>query len=155
MGDIFLGLANVIEMATGINMMIIQTSESYKINTYITFIFLVVLIISNVILIQMFGITGAALGTLISYIFSNFLRFLFLKVKYNMQPFDHRILLVAGIGAIAFFIGWLVPDFNNFIVDIMVRSFVTGIIFLILTLKLKISEDINREAKKLMGRIRR
>jgi O-antigen/teichoic acid export membrane protein len=146
----FIGLTNVIEMSTGINSIIIQTSDSYKINTFFIFIFLVLLIVSNIILIPLLGITGAAVGTLISNALSNYLRFVFLKVKYNMQPFDNRILLLIGIGAFSYLIGYIIPTFNNFIIDLGIRSFVTAIIFMVLVLKLKISEDINYSVNQIL-----
>ena len=146
----FIGLTNVIEMATGINSMIIQTSEYYKINTFFIFIFLVLLIVSNIILIPILGITGAAIGSLISNAFSNLLRFVFLKQKFNMQPFDYRIPLLILIGGFSYLIGYIIPTFENFVIDIIVRSSVTGIIFMVIVLKLKISQDINNSVNSIL-----
>ena len=146
----FIGLTNVIEMSTGINSMIIQTSEYYKINTLFIFIFLILLIVSNIILIPILGITGAAIGSLISNAFSNLLRFVFLKKKYNMQPFDYRIPLLILIGGFSYLVGYIIPTFENFVIDIIVRSSITGILFMILVLKLKISDDINNSVNHIL-----
>ena len=148
----FIGLTNVVEMSTGINAMIIQTSASYRINTIITMIFLIFLVVSNIILIPLLGLTGAALGTLISNSATNFIRFAFLKRKFNMQPFDNRILLLIGFGGISYLAGYLIPDLNDFILDIGLKSAVTGFIFIFLVLRFNISEDVNGEVNRILGR---
>ncbi len=145
-----IGLTNVIEMSTGINSMIIQTSKSYRINTLFIAIFLVMLVVSNIILIPIFGLPGAALSALISNSTANLLRFVFLKKKYKMQPFNYKILLVIGFGGLSYLAGFLIPTFGNFIVDIGVRSSFTALIFIFLVLRFKISEDINIEVNRIL-----
>jgi len=147
----FIGISNVIEMSTGINTMIIQTSDSYKINTLFIFIFLILLIVSNAVLIPFLGITGAAVSTLLANAVLNLLRFVFLKVRYNMQPFDKGIIYLLGIGGISYLIGYLIPEIDNFLIDILIRSSITGIIFIVVVFKMKISEDVNNEIIRILS----
>ncbi len=139
----FVGLANVIEMATGINNIILQTSRYYRVNTIFIFISLATLIIANLVLIPLVGITGAAIATLLSSLITNTIRFIFLKVRFRMQPFDYRLFLLFIIGGISYLAGHFIPVFTNFIIDILVRSAITGGLFVLLILVFKISEDIN------------
>lgn len=145
-----IGLTNVIEMSTGINSMIIQTSESYRINTLIIFIFLLLLIVSNILLIPVLGLTGAGLSALISTLIANFIRFYFLKWKFKMQPFDQKIVLIIGFGGLSYLAGLLIPVFNNFIYDLVLRSFVTALFYVLFILKFRISEDLNKEVNRIL-----
>ncbi len=140
---LFVGLTNVVEMSTGINNVILQTSVYYKLNTLFMFISLVLLVGFNIILIPVLGITGAAVATLISTSITNLIRFVFLKSRFNMQPFDGRMLGLLIIGVITFLVGHFIPVFDNFVIDILVRSSITGIFFIALVLIFKISEEIN------------
>jgi len=146
----FIGLNNVVEMFTGINTMIIQTSDSYRKNSLFIVVFLLLLVVSNILLIPVIGITGAALSAFISTSFANYLRFSFLKSKYKMQPFDNRTFKLIGFGVISYLAGHIVPVLDNFIFDIGLRSSVTAIIFLFLVLKFRISEDINSEVNRIL-----
>ncbi len=141
----FIGITNVIDMSTGANSLIIQTSRYYKVNTLFILIWLISLIITNIIFIPIMGITGAALGTMISSVFTNLLRFIFLKYKFNMQPFDYKILLLMAVGIVVYLAGHFIPEQANFIVDMFIRTAVSTIIFVLLILKLKISEEISNE----------
>lgn len=139
----FVGLKNIVEMATGMNTVIILTSPHYRLYTYFTIIFMGLLVLMFFLLIPPFGITGAAIAILISYTFFAFLRYIFLKVKYKMEAFDHKILIVLLIGGISYLAGYLLPLQKNYIVDVIMRSIVSGGIYVILIIVFRISEDIN------------
>ena len=139
----FIGLSNVIEMATGINNIILQTSIHYRLNTFFIFISLVILVAANLILIPVAGITGAAIAALLSTSVTNLVRFIFLKFKFDMQPFDYRIFVLVIIGGISYLAGHFIPVSENFIIDIIIRSAATGVIFFTLVLVFRVSEDIN------------
>jgi O-antigen/teichoic acid export membrane protein len=151
----FIGLANVIEMSTGVNSMIIQTSKYYRVNTIFIFIWLGLLIVTNILLIPRYGITGAAIGTLFSNAFTNLLRFGFLKIRFNMQPFDYKILLLIFIGVLSYFSAAYIPKMGHFIIDIIIRSSVCLILFVFLVIRLKISEEINKEYSLFLKRIKK
>ena len=149
----FVGLSNVVEMSTGVNRMIIQTSKYFRVNTLFIFIWLGLLIITNILLIPPLGITGAAIGTLFSNAVTNLLRFGFLKIRYNMQPFDYKIVLVLVFGGIAYFAGFLLPSLPHFIPDIILKSSVSLAVFIALVIKINISEEINTEFRKLLSKL--
>ena len=69
-----------------------------------------------------------------------------------MQPFDNSILLLIGFGGISYLAGYLIPDLNDFILDIGLKSAVTGFIFIFLVLRFKISEDVNGEVNRILGK---
>ncbi|MCB8994772.1 MAG: lipopolysaccharide biosynthesis protein [Bacteroidales bacterium] len=139
----YVGLANVVDMFTGINAVIIQTSPSFKINAVITFIFLFLIVGLNILLIPMLGITGAAIASFAAVLVTNSLRYLFLKIKYRLSPFHPGIFIIMGAGVFAYGLAYIIPRFDNLIIDILVRSFVCGTLFLSLIIITRVSEEIN------------
>ncbi len=144
------GLANVIEMTFGMSGVVIQTSGSYRVNTYYTLIFLFVFVASNIIFIPLLGINGAALAVLLSTVLINFLRYIFLYRKYRLTSFDNKTLITVLIGIVSYFTGYLLPLASGYIIDILYRSFVTGIVFTGLILYFRVSEDINLWLRNLL-----
>jgi hypothetical protein len=53
------------------------------------------------------------------------------------------LLLVFLIGIIAYVAGYLIPEMENVIIDIIIRSMACGGIYIILILIFKVSDDIN------------
>ncbi len=80
----------------------------------------------------------------------NFGSWLYIKYRFNMQPFTYRHLLVIVIAAISYFAGayfWRMP---NVLADIAVRSTVTTIIYGALTYYFNISADVNEKVESIL-----
>lgn len=147
------GLKNVLEMTTGMSAIIIQTSEYYKINVLVIVLFTIILLGLDVILIPLIGLNGAALSILIAYIISAFFRFVFLKIKFNLQPFDKNILIIFIIGFVCYFFGSLFKPISNLYYDIILRSVITGGLFSFLILWTGITEDFNKIWRKISMKV--
>jgi O-antigen/teichoic acid export membrane protein len=139
----FVGLKNVIEMATGMNSVIILTSSHYKLFSLFILLFMGILVGLLVLLIPPFGLTGAAISILISFIVFTLMRHFYLRLKYKMEAFDYRTILVLLIGLLAYLAGYMLPLISNFVIDIIIRSIITGAVYFALIVFLKISSDIN------------
>ncbi len=139
----FISLANIFEMTSGVSGMIIGTSNYYKLNAVFIFIFLFLLVTLNFILIPLYGLTGAAVATAVAKLIYMFIRFIFLKIKYKFQPYNYKFLLLIIVSLIAYLAGYILPEVENFIMDIIYRSLLVLAIFTILLLLLNISEDVN------------
>jgi len=139
----FVGLANVFDMFTGINAVIIQTSPRFKINTSITFLFLFLMVVLNILFIPWMGITGAGVASFISVVVTNSIRFFYLRFKFGLSPFHPKLLLIVFIAGFSYFAAYLIPRFDNYIIDIVIRCFVCGGVFGGLIIGFKISEEIN------------
>ncbi len=148
----FIGLASLIQMSGGTSNMILFTSHAYRVHTYFMAILVTLLIISNLILIPVIGITGAALASAISFLLFNIIKFVYLNRKFGFRPYDHRIILVFLIAAGVYGINLLIPQFSNFIIDILIRSIIIACIFIFLILVLKISEEANKNFYEFMQR---
>lgn len=150
---LFIGLANLTDIALGINPQIITNSKYYRFVSYFLIIFAVILIGTNLILIPILGIVGAAIASLISKIIYNLIKFLFVYKKFHFQPFDYRFLLLIAITIIAYAISLLIPQLSNYILDIIIRSIIISIVYIVPVYMLKISEDINRKINETISLI--
>ncbi len=145
----FIAVGYLIDMATGANAHIIAFSKHYRVALYFLIILIALVVASILLLVPVWGIKGAAVAVAISFAVNNFMRFYFLKRKYNMQPFTYKILVAALVFVFSIAVTQFVPVFS-LIPDIIVRSAAFTLIFGILTLVLKVSEDMNEQFDKLL-----
>ncbi len=150
---LFIGVAFLLDMFTGVSAMIVGTSPYYKVQTLLKFILIILLIASNLILIPIYGITGAAIATALSKLVMHLIKHVFLWVKYGMQPYNYLFLIILIIGIISYLVGSIIPKIDNYIYDIVIRSITTLSVFGIMIISLKISEDINNMFFKYLKRI--
>jgi len=150
----FIGLGSLIDMTTGANSSILGSSPRYKVQSFFLVILVILLIMTNLLLIPIYGITGAAIGGAVSLSILNLLRFLYLWYKFNLQPFNLKFILVAAIGLSAYFITTLLPVLPSFIIDIFVRSSILTILFCLPIYLLKLSPDINDKADEVLRILR-
>jgi O-antigen/teichoic acid export membrane protein len=138
----------VIEMATGINQVIIVNSRYYRYDTYFVFLLVGVTILANYLLIPLYGIAGSALATAITVLFANTLRFLLLYFIYKMQPYDRNTLKLILVAVIAFLPGYFIPYLNNLFIDIAVRSGIVASLFILLIFITEATPEINQKIRK-------
>lgn len=144
----FIGLGYLIDMATGTNMQIIGYSKYYRLGLWFLMVLILVVLFSMYLLIPLWGITGAAIAISFAFFINNLLRSLFLKIKYNMQPFNLQFLKVIFAFSIAYICGILMPEMH-LIWDILLTSSAFSITFLLLIVGLNISDDIREILEKL------
>ena len=146
-----IGIAKIIDMTFGMNSEIILMSDFYKYNVLFTTILAVLAIVSNWILIQIYGIEGAALATALTLIIFNLIKMIFLKIKLNLWPFKWQHLLLIVIITSTYVIITQLPFLDNFWLDILFRSVITTVIFIVPCLLLRISPELNRVIKQITG----
>ncbi|MBI9038560.1 MAG: polysaccharide biosynthesis C-terminal domain-containing protein [Bacteroidales bacterium] len=139
----FIGLTNLIEMFAGVSGAIIVTSKEYRYLTWFMLFLIVLLIITNLIFIPIWGMTGAAIASMVSAFIYVLCRYLLLIFKYKMQPYNLKFIIIVLIGVLVYFIGVAIPRIDNYIIDIVVRSVLMLIIFSLPVYFLKLSPDIN------------
>lgn len=153
MVGIIVGMARLFDMSTGVNGMIITNSKYYKLDLYFMVLLTILTIVTNYIFIHKIGIIGAALATALTAFIYNFGKWLFVKWKFNMQPFSRKTLVVIGIIIITTIIGYYVPKLNNWYLDVLLRSSIATIVYSILILGTKVSPDINAAMKMVLGKV--
>ena len=139
-----IGLAKLIDMATSINGQIITYSKYYRFNVIAILVMAGVNILFNLILIPKYGVIGAAMSTFLSLSIFNFIKILFVYLRFKIQPFSIGTLAVIGVGGLVFGLSLLIPDTGNHLINIIVKSGLIAITYIVIVLRLRISEDINQ-----------
>jgi len=139
----FIALANLFEVFVGLSGHIIVNSKYYKWQTYLLAIFTVIIVITNIILIPIYGIMGAALATFISKFIFSIMKYLFLYKKFGLQPLSSAHLLLLVIAIASWYLSTLVPAVPNYLLDIVLRSTIITVLFMVPVYYLNVSEDLN------------
>ncbi len=151
----FIGLAKLVEMGTGLSTEIILQSDYYRFNLFTIIFLAVLLVVTNLIFIPIYGINGAAFATMLSILLWNLVNFLFILIKFKIQPFDKNYAIALLIFGFTFGVAQFVPEFSSPVVTLMVRSGIIAVTFLGLILLTRISADINRLTGKMLKRIKK
>ncbi len=138
----FLGIAKLVDMLTSVNSYIIIYSKYYKYNL-IFLIFLSVLnLILNYYLIQIYGITGAGIATMLSITLYNLLKLIFIKRKFNLFPFTKDTIVIILIAAITFVAGIFIPSSEIAILNLIYKTAIIVALYYILIKIFKLKADI-------------
>ena len=147
---LFIGLGKLFDMSMGINTNIIQNSRYFKFNFYAISLLAVLGISTNLILIPILGINGAAIASLISISLVNISRAIFIKYKFDLQPFGSRSPLAALIVLICYITSMLLPELQSALWDIFYRSVCVVLVFSFLAITSKVSQDLNNSFTELI-----
>lgn len=148
-----IGISKLIHMFFSLGSEIIAVSDHYRYNVVFAVLLGVLTVITNLSLIPAFGINGAAAATLLSFLFVDLLKFLFIKIKLGIQPFSKFTLLLILLIAGCDFIDYLLPVLDHVILDILMRTMIIAGIFSVLIYKLKISTEVNKMADDFIKKI--
>ena len=152
---LLVGLANLTDVALGVNPHIIVNSKHYRFLSYSMIFFVACLVISNLLLIPPYGIVGAALASLISKTIYNGIKYIYLYRKFGIQPFDIKFLLLIVVALFAYFISTLMPALSNYILDIAVRSALITALFTLPAYWFRISDDVNERVNAILSQLKR
>jgi O-antigen/teichoic acid export membrane protein len=149
----WLGLAYTFEMASGAAANIIATSKHYRMLTWMVLVTLAIMIVSNLVFIPLYQVSGVALAAAVTTIIFTLFKVLYVYFKYGMQPFNLRFVYLTGIGFVAYFAVYFIPAMKNLVVDILLRSSMITAIYLVLIITFTISKEINQKAKDILGSV--
>jgi len=156
---LLLGLGKLIDMATGVNGIILSTSRFYAFDTVLFIGVVVVTIAANYYLIPRYGMNGAAIGAVLATTLYNVVRTGLVWRLFKMQPFSWRngaVVLVAGL---VWFAASLLPygtgTWWRVALDVVLRSgLITGL-FISIVYALNLSPDANDLLRSLVKRARK
>jgi len=149
---LYIALAQLFNMATGINGAIIVNSKYYRYDLYTTVLLVFVTITTNYLLIPKYGIDGAAMATAISVLLYNLIRLVLIKVKMNMHPFSLQTIYTVLLLFAMYFLLDLLPNTSYTFADIIWKSGVVLMISLPAVFYLNLSKDISSLVKELRGK---
>jgi O-antigen/teichoic acid export membrane protein len=145
---LIIGLGRLTDMATGVNTEIILNSHYYKFNFLLVLMTAVLLFTSSYFLIPVYGINGAAVSTLISFIIFNAVKSIFIYIKFRMQPFTSQSFLILMFALIAFALAVFTPVVAEGgilapFINIAIRSLIILLAFAGPVIYFKVSEDVD------------
>ncbi len=141
---LLLGLAFLLNLLTGVNTEVMIYSNLFKAHFYAVLILSIVNIILNYFFITSMGITGAALATLIAFSCYNIYKCLIIYRKMGIHPFSTGILKVIGIGIGLWWGFGLLPLTENMWLNLVIRSGLMSILYVVLIYRLKASAEVNQ-----------
>jgi O-antigen/teichoic acid export membrane protein len=139
---VFIGLARIVDMGTGVNTQVIATSIYWRFDFFSGLILLALTLPMNYWLARELGVVGPAVADLVTFAVYNAIRWAFLYRKFRMQPFTihtiYTLLLGAGCYAICYF------AFNRFqgLLWLFLRSLTFVALYVTGVVGLKLSDDI-------------
>lgn len=141
---LMISIAKLYTLFLGNNGAIISNSKYYKILLPYAVVMAVSVYFLNDWLIDVYGMNGAALSTLVVILIFNTLKLWYVKKKFNLLPFTNKtgllLLIIAGFyGAFYFWNFGFHP-----VVNILLKSTLIAIAYLWLVWKMKISKEINK-----------
>lgn len=147
---LLLSMARIVDMATGINGIILATSAKYRWDLLFNVVLAGLTIWTNYIFIPLYGINGAALASMITLVTINLARLFFVQWVYKMQPFTFKSLFIIIIAGVALGFSYLLPYLGHVFLDIAMRSILITFIYGGLIIGFNIYPEMNLWLRKML-----
>lgn len=139
----FLGLSQVLDTGVGVNGYIMVNSKYFKVDAIFSILLLILSVVSNLVLIPLYDVLGAAIATVSSILVYNIIRLVFIQKRMHMQPFTGKNTLALILFTVSAGVAWFLPDSSV----IWLTSLYKSGVFLLITIPgvylLKLSPDLN------------
>lgn len=121
---LFLGLSKVVYGTLNFGNTLISFSKYYYWTLFFTFILMGISIATNLYFIPIFGLSGAALASLITVLLSYAYQQYIVQVKIKTNPFTWAHLRIVAILCALFALNFLIPSFGGYSpwIDIIIRT---------------------------------
>jgi O-antigen/teichoic acid export membrane protein len=144
---LFLAIVKVFDIGTGLNTEIILYSRYFKFATLFILASATIGFLLNLWLIPIYGFTGAAVATVLTTFVYSLLRMIFVWRKFGVQPFSIKtlqtILILGGLHILTV----IEPDYQitplSALMAIIFRSLLICLIFAVLTLRFRLSDELS------------
>ncbi len=128
----FLMMGRLLDMYFGLNGAIFTTSKKYKYDIFFTVFLIVAVFVLNLIMIPIWGITGAAISTSIAMIVYNVGRIIFVWKAYKIHPFQKNQFIILLLGVFATFVGFFTKNIlSNDWLQFLLECLLVFVLFLL------------------------
>lgn len=127
-----ISIGTLFNMATGLNASILFNSEKYKFGAFFLVLLAGIVLALQILLIPIFGITGAAIATCLASLVYNCMLFFSVWKFFGLQPFEKGNIRVLGSLLLCFSIGYFLPHLDNKFMDIFVRTGIVSVVYFLL-----------------------
>ncbi|MEP7196176.1 MAG: oligosaccharide flippase family protein [Saprospiraceae bacterium] len=142
-------ISRIVDAGTGVNHHLMSFSKFYRVELMLLIGLAIINIGLNLTFIPTFGITGAALSTLISVSIFNLLKTAILYWKLSYQPYDWRIFKILICGVLILLSKHLIPQTSLPLVNILINCSWASLCFLVFIVYFNISPEYLSEIKKM------
>lgn len=144
----FISVAKLYDNLMGCNNVVLFNSDYYRVVLLFGVILTILTVLLNMLFIPRYGINGSAFATFLAIFVYNTIKIYFVKKKFNMMPFNAETgkVVVLLMVSVAIFYFWDFP-FHP-IVNIALKSLLIALFYVIIILKLNVSEDISIVIRK-------
>ncbi len=147
------GIIRIIDCGTGVNAQVIGASNFWRFEFLSGVIMLAIRIPLSYVFVKNYGIIGTAYSDLFSLTVYNFIRFEFLRRKFNMQPFNRKTILAIICSLFAFFIAYfLFSSWHNW-TAVFLRSFIFSALLITSVFLFNLSPDAMQMVHVVKARI--
>jgi O-antigen/teichoic acid export membrane protein len=151
---IFISLSNLFKMGTGVKFSLIFNSNYYRWSTAMFMSFVVLLVATNLWLIPMYGINGAALASFISTTIFHLMGLVLVRNTFGYWPFDYSFIRVSLIFLVISIPVYFVPDFSYPILLSVLKSGFFSATFLVIIYIKGFSSEINEPIQSLLEKVK-
>lgn len=152
---LFIGLGKLSDMLFGANGEIIVMSKFYRFNVAAVLFLALATIVLNKALIPLKGIEGAALASFLAMLSFNLVKYVFVWIKFKMQPFNIKTLQTLFITASVYWGQLQLPVLENPLIDLLYRSALISISYLVLIYGFQVSPEVNGLIKDFLKSIQK
>ena len=151
---LILSLSVLFNMMTGINHVIIVITKYFRYDTYASIALGLLTILTNLAFIPIWGLEGAAMATLLSVVLYHSFKYVLILVKLKMFAFTKETVWALLLIGVTYFISYLAPvTFDNFLINMVIRSLIISVVFLGTLYYTGISEDIKAEMESYLRKL--
>ncbi len=150
-----IGISRYFDLLLGNNNSIIFNSKYYKMVLILGLLLAVLAVSLNMIFIPMYGIDGAAIATIIAIGLYSFAKLMFVVLKMKLYPFTRKTLSLLAISMLGFLIFYYWDFDINPVADIVLKSVLLTVYYVVATYRLAILEEANDLLDRLLLKFRR
>ncbi|ATR90476.1 polysaccharide biosynthesis protein [Porphyromonas gingivalis] len=148
----YLGIAKMIEITLNYGNPIVSCSKYYHWNLYYTFLVTILAVLTNLWLIPVLGINGAAIATLLTTLLSYGVQQFMISRNLHASPFSPALFRLLALFALLFGANALIPHVDSPWLDIPLRSIPIGVGALVAVYAMRLSPEFNRAIDKYLRR---
>lgn len=144
-----ISFSSLFNLLTGVNSSVIMYSHKYFAASVFLFVLIAVSFFANNLLIGPYGISGAAIATLIAIGTFNFLKYIYILIRFNMQPFTKHTAYILMSVIVCVLPILLLPSDMHAIVKSVIGCSLTVIVFSFMNIRYKTIDEVNKVFKRL------
>ncbi len=143
-----ISVSSLLNLVTGVNSSVMLMSHKYFATSAFLFILFAISLICNYLLIEPLGIAGAAYATLIAIGSFNILKYIYILIRFKMQPFSKHTVYIFSCTCFCLSLIFIIPQTLHPFIKAIIGSSVVVLVFSILNIRLNTINEINKLFKR-------